>query len=159
MAIKLTLETFFQLHTVHQELSYFIIFRRQLCGFQLHTVHQEPIDNWFLANSGIPPFNSTRYIRNTLIQLLMKVSRSWSFQLHTVHQEPGEIYEEVERTLFIFQLHTVHQELKMKEFIKTATKIFQLHTVHQELWKRVRNILSCLTFNSTRYIRNPKRPH
>ena len=78
------------------------------------------------------PFNSTRYIRNRYCEI-------------------GEAYRKD------FQLHTVHQE---RDFLRRRMKnsiCFQLHTVHQEPNCQVLSYTFDLSFNSTRYIRNPFR--
>ena len=146
----------FQLHTVHQELILFVLFRGKLAAFNSTRCIRNMalyLCNAFSLNMS---FNSTRCIRNqaepfrefleelgflstphgalgTFRSLEIFNLNPVAFQLHTVHQEPGRrIENKVKRKI----LSTPHGALGTQDVytlrIEQPVITFQLHTVHQE---------------------------
>ena len=141
----------FQLHTVHQEHLMRMVKESLSQTFQLHTVHQERVSPISLL-SFLLPFNSTRYIRNFSARLFSM----FKMFLSTPHGTLGTLGCVLNHQKnYVFQLHTVHQEpIGWRNERIEIFRNFQLHTVHQERLFWVYHILQCVTFNSTRYIRN-----
>ena len=124
--------------------------------FQLHTVHQEqPI---LLTQRIITPELSTPHGTLGTEEHEEELKQKPFFQLHTVHQEPCvQLWKQRSITKLSTPHGTLGTYISQKQIC--SPDYFQLHTVHQErgvLFEKERPILP---FNSTRYIRNPKRPH